>query len=65
MNVFPRAMRWKFPENGGTLDNFDLTASRCQLDYVDDESKVSDQTVSSRVFYIQYIASLNILSIFR
>ncbi|KAL1817885.1 hypothetical protein ACET3Z_020459 [Daucus carota] len=43
VNVFPRAMRWKFPENGGTLDNFDLTASRCQLDYVDDESKVTWQ----------------------
>ncbi|KAL8147478.1 protein MAINTENANCE OF MERISTEMS-like [Apium graveolens] len=40
---FPRATRWKFPRNLGTLDNSELTASRCQLDYVDDKSKVTWQ----------------------
>ncbi|KAK1397326.1 hypothetical protein POM88_007189 [Heracleum sosnowskyi] len=43
VNDFPRATRWKFPQNLGTLDNSELTASRCQLDYVDDESKVTWQ----------------------
>lgn len=40
-NVFPRARRWKFAENLGTLDNSELTASRFQLDYVDDEAQVT------------------------
>lgn len=44
-------MRWKFAENRGTLDNSELTASRCQLDDVNDEVQVDSQTVLSRLFY--------------
>ncbi|KAK1397328.1 hypothetical protein POM88_007191 [Heracleum sosnowskyi] len=43
MHVFPRAMRWNFAENLGTLDNSELTASRFQLDDVDDEAQVTWQ----------------------
>ncbi|XP_074359721.1 uncharacterized protein LOC141699793 [Apium graveolens] len=39
--AFPRAMRWKFAKNIGTLDNSELTASRCQLDDVDDVAQVT------------------------
>ncbi|KAF1002949.1 hypothetical protein AG4045_011462 [Apium graveolens] len=41
--AFPRAMRWKFAKNIGTLDNSELTASRCQLDDVDDVAQMYGQ----------------------